>query len=138
MKRTIKYLLALIFLVFLFGFQMNKIDDDDPAGKKIFIANKCAMCHSVEAADIILKKKKGNIPDLSDVGAKLDPDFFKKWILKEETINGVKHMYTYKGSDEDLITLIDWLMSLSQKEAADSIETIESENEAVQDSVDIQ
>ncbi len=138
MKKTINYLLASIVLALLFGFQIDKNEDDDPAGKKIFIANKCATCHSVESADIVLKKKKGNIPDLSDVGTKFDSEFMKKWILKEETIDGVKHMHTYKGSDEDLITLVEWLMSLSQQEAADSTETIESKNEAVQDSVDIQ
>jgi hypothetical protein len=131
MKKVILYLLSIFVLIVLFGFQTNQLNKDDPPGKEIFIENKCGTCHSVEAADITLKKKKKNIPDLSDVGTKLDPSFIKKWVLKEESINGVKHMYSYKGSDEDLDILVDWLMSLSKQGIYDNntvYDTIEADS----------
>jgi len=123
MKKVTAYLLAMSVLIVLYGFQANQINDDVPAGEKIFIENKCATCHSVEAAGIILKKKKKTVPDLSDVGSKLEPAFIMKFITKQETLNDAKHMYGFKGSDEDLKTLVDWLVGLSKQNAMDSSAT---------------
>lgn len=123
MKNIFNFLLMLTVGVIMFGFQTNIKTDEDSAGKKLFIENKCATCHSVEAADIILKKKKKTVPDLSDVGSKLEPTFIMKFITKEETLNDAKHMYGFKGSDEDLKTLVDWLVGLSKQNQADSSQT---------------
>jgi len=120
MKKVIYYIFAISIAVVTYGFQSNLLPGEEPAGKKIFLASKCMACHSVESAEIILKKKNSKIPDLSMVGTRHNADFITKWIHKEETIDGVKHMYSYKGSDEDLKVLVDWLMSLSEKKADES------------------
>ncbi|GBD03236.1 hypothetical protein HRbin19_00517 [bacterium HR19] len=82
--------------------------------KEIFIENKCNKCHSVKAQEIeplpkSLKEDK-EIHDLSGVGVKRDADWIKKW-LKKEVANeeGKKHKEKWKGSDEDLDTLANWL-----------------------------
>ena len=118
MKKIISYLLALSFIVIIYGFQSNIKYDDEPAGKKIFIKNKCSSCHALKVANITTKKDK--YPDLSDVGTKYDAEFLTKWILKEVTINDATHMKSYKGSDEDLKVLVGWLMSLSKDAVTDT------------------
>ena len=120
MKKIIYYIFAISIAVVTYGFQSNLLPGDEPAGKKIFLSSKCMSCHSVETADIILKKKNSKIPDLSMVGTKHTAEFITKWVNKEETIDGAKHMYSYKGSDKDLKVLVDWLMSLSEKKADES------------------
>ncbi len=55
-------------------------------------------------------------PDLSNLGNEnLEADFVKKFINKEVDLNGKKHAVKFKGSDEELTTLVDWLLTLKNE-----------------------
>lgn len=80
-------------------------------GKKIFKDNKCQSCHSIEAVGI-KRKPNQKPPDLSQVGSEKKADFIAAYLKKKESLNGVKHAISFKGSDEELETLVTWLESL--------------------------
>lgn len=88
-------------------------------GKKIFLANKCNMCHSLEAEKIekttggFQKSKEKNVPpDLSNVGSRRSADWMKLYLMKKEKNQNVLHVRLYKGSETDLDTLTKWLATL--------------------------
>ncbi|HCY76112.1 MAG TPA: hypothetical protein DHV28_09350 [Ignavibacteriales bacterium] len=116
MKKIFSFILLIIFVGFVFGFTNTSLQEEEPAGKKIFIANKCVTCHSVKAEDLISNTKLKNVPDLSDVGTRRNADFIMKFITKKEKLNNKLHMIAFKGSDEDLQTLAKWLETLKPSE----------------------
>lgn len=89
--------------------------EDAPAGQKLFMDQKCQMCHSVEAAGIeaMTKSEKMKGPDLSDVADQHDAEWLAQYLKKETDIEGKKHMKAFSGSDEELQQLIDWFESLA-------------------------
>ena len=90
---------------------------EEPEGQAIFVDSKCNMCHAVPSAGIESKtqseKMKG--PDMTGAAARLDPDSLAKYLRKQEQLDGKDHKKEYKGSDEDLQTLIAWLQSLKDE-----------------------
>jgi hypothetical protein len=86
-------------------------------GKTIFIDNKCSNCHSIHTQGIKGKRPEGGAKpsDLSNTGAKLKPEWIEKWLNKEETLYGKKHMKKFKGTPEELHVLAEWLSSLKEK-----------------------
>lgn len=82
-------------------------------GEEIFMAQKCNLCHSIESAGIEAKvqsdKMKG--PDLGgyepEEGVELGA-----FLRKEAAIDGVEHKREFKGADEELQALLDWLKGL--------------------------
>lgn len=110
MKNIIAYLSIIIAIVALYGFAFTLSTNDDPAGKKIFIDNKCNMCHTVESAGI--ESKKSDATDLSNVGAEMKSDDIVKYLKKEMKLNGKDHKTAFKGSEEDLKKLVEWLSTL--------------------------
>jgi mono/diheme cytochrome c family protein len=88
--------------------------------KALFESAKCVRCHSVESQGVAAKPKAGEeeeeeIKDLSKVGAERSEDWIKKFLRKEEAIDGKKHKQKFRGSDEDLQTLATWLASLGKQ-----------------------
>lgn len=81
-------------------------------GKEIFLAQKCNLCHAVSSADIEAKttneKLKG--PDLSTTPER-DAAWLSAYLKQEEMLEDEKHKKVFKGSDEELQALIDWLMA---------------------------
>lgn len=88
-------------------------------GKAIFKENKCTNCHTIKAQAVertgTAENTEAKPPDLSGVGLKHDAPWITKWLMKEETQNGKKHLKKFKGSDDDLQVLAKWLASLKQK-----------------------
>jgi mono/diheme cytochrome c family protein len=86
-------------------------------GKAIFLANKCSNCHAISAAGIAragaapsgLPKAP---PDLTGVGSRHTAAFIVKFLRKEETIEGRKHILKFKGTDDELGTLAAWLCTV--------------------------
>ena len=88
----------------------------------LFTKNGCDRCHTVSAKGI--SKPAGEagtrkIIDLSEVGKYHDTAFLERFLKKEsghvahENLeNTNKHMVSFKGSDEDLKKLADWLAGL--------------------------
>lgn len=95
--------------------------ENEPIGKKLFVEKKCSTCHAIESQGIVLKKKT-KAPDLSTVGSKVTADFIKKYVLKEEKLDGVAHMYLFKGEPNELDSLANWLESLKEPVKADTVQ----------------
>jgi len=110
-RQSVPFLVLAVFLSFIYGFANSRLQEE-PAGKKIFVDNKCGSCHSIESQGLTTKSKKKNVPDLSNVGSKHTSDFIIKYLTKQESIDDVKHSMAFKGSDEDLLALAKWLESL--------------------------
>jgi cytochrome c5 len=111
-KASVAFLVALGFLgISLVQFSYSQ----DKTGKTIFEESKCTACHSITSQGIEAKKKSDKTPDLSKLTEGHDADFFMKFLKKEETMNNKKHAIAFKGSDEDLKMMIDWLVSINGK-----------------------
>jgi cbb3-type cytochrome oxidase cytochrome c subunit len=107
MKRSIflGFILVSLFMVRLAA-------AEDPAGKTLFLANKCNTCHSLQADGIEAKVKstaKVPPPDLSTIGDVKTADWIVKYLKKEEALNNKKHAKAWTGKDEDLMTIAKWL-----------------------------
>lgn len=84
-----------------------------PDGKAIFLAQKCNMCHSIEAQGIARtsKSEKTKGPDLGGLSKRHNADWTKKWLNKEEQLNGKKHLMAFKGTPQELDALVAWLQT---------------------------
>lgn len=91
-------------------------------GQEIFMAQNCNMCHAVSSAGIEAKttseKMKG--PDL--VGIDKDAEWLAQYLKKEVEMNDGLHKKEFKGSDEELQALIDWLLEQRPAEKGGSAE----------------
>ena len=99
--------------------------DAKPDGKALFLDKKCNTCHTVKAQGVEKRtaatgEKKGageaapaaakaTTADLSSVGLDLKADWMTKFLKREEmSKKGKKHML-FKGTDEELTTIVTWL-----------------------------
>lgn len=113
MKSVFLYLLVVVTIIALYGAAFAATPEDAP-GKKVFLDAKCNTCHAVQAVGIEAKSKKKENPDLSGVGSKVKVDFMKKYLTKQEKLNDKNHPAAFKGSDEDLAKMVNWLGSLKE------------------------
>jgi cytochrome c2 len=86
----------------------------DLDGKKIFLDQKCNMCHAVSSASI---EPTGKIkaPDLTGLASKEDPKLLTSFLKKEADIHGKKHIKPFTGTDEELAAVIAWLQKQDKK-----------------------
>lgn len=104
-------LLATLFLLGVaFGPAPVVTAQDNLDGKVVFEAEKCGLCHGVEAAGIEAKttsdKLKG--PDLS--GYEPEEGFdIQGYLHKEVEKDGEAHRREFKGTDAELQVLLAWL-----------------------------
>jgi len=77
-------------------------------GKKIFLAQKCDMCHSIAAAQIKATSKI-KAPDLTGLATKTDATLLSRFLRRDVDIKGKKHLKPFTGSDEEVGALIAWL-----------------------------
>jgi hypothetical protein len=112
-----RYLLILALAAGTLGIGAVSLKRTTLDGKTIFVDNKCSNCHSIHSEGIKGKRPEGGAKpsDLSNTGAKLKPEWIEKWLQKEETLYGKKHMKRFKGTPEELHTLAEWLSSLKEK-----------------------
>ena len=110
MKNTFLFILFISAIVALYAFAFSFSQDKGPDGKQIFLDNKCNSCHTVASQDIT--SKKDNATDLSNAASYGDAQLLKSYLLKEAQINDADHKMKFKGSDEELTTLVDWLLTL--------------------------
>jgi mono/diheme cytochrome c family protein len=75
-------------------------------GKAVFVAQKCTKCHSAPGI-------KGGKKDLAGVAKTRSAAWMKKWLLKEETIDGKKHKKGFSGTPAELDAVVKWLSSLT-------------------------
>lgn len=110
MKNTFLFVLFISAIVALYAFAFSFSQDQGPDGKQIFMDSKCTSCHTVTSQDIT--SKKDDASDLSNAGSLGDAQLLKSYLLKEAPINDQDHKMKFKGSDDELNTLVNWLLTL--------------------------
>ncbi len=83
-----------------------------PADGKAAYVKYCAECHGVRVAKITptTKNQQEKGPDLTDIGEKFQPRWIARFVKEEADLGGKKHAKKFKGSDEELQVLVDWLL----------------------------
>ena len=97
----------------------SAIAEDAGDAKTLFVeTHKCNMCHGVAAAEIEAKtssdKMKG--PDLSGYKSEKSFEALAGFVKKNSQLDGKDHKKGFKGTDEELQTILDWLGSLEAQE----------------------
>jgi mono/diheme cytochrome c family protein len=84
--------------------------EEMPAGQELFLAQRCNLCHSVPPAGIeaTTKSDKMKGPELVDLD--LEPEWMGQFLRKQVQKDGADHKKEFKGTDEELQTLISWLL----------------------------
>ncbi|MFQ5569647.1 MAG: c-type cytochrome [Rhodothermales bacterium] len=110
---------ALVGLAISFCCFTTVASAQDKDGKTVFAEQGCDQCHAVSTAGIEAKTKseqeKG--PDLEGIGDRLKAKPMMKYLKKAGDREGKSHTKPFKGSDEELQVLVDWL--LEQKAEGD-------------------
>lgn len=114
MKNIAAFLAFVFTVVFLFGFTYSINEYGDPDGKQIFVDKKCSTCHTVTSQNITSKKKDAS--DLSEAGKEGNADFLAKYLNKKEKIDGKEHKAAFKGTEQELKVLSEWLAGLKPTE----------------------
>ena len=100
--------LAVLPVALLFpGFIPSAQAAADPTpGEKIYSAKRCAACH-------VIQGKGGKLgPALSDIGSKRDAQWLKTFLKDPKAINPESKMSLFKGTDEELESLVAYLLTL--------------------------
>ncbi len=105
--------LALCFFVFT-GAAVIDEPTTSPAfndGKEAYEQH-CAECHGVKSAKITptTKKDSDKGADLGGIGEKYQANWIKRYVKEEVDRDGKSHKKKFKGSDEELQVLVDWLL----------------------------
>ena len=83
---------------------------EEADGQETYLTHKCNMCHAVPAVGIEAKttseKMKG--PDL--LAGEWEKDVLFKYIKQEAKVEDKEHKKGFKGTDEELQALVDWLL----------------------------
>ena len=89
-----------------------------PAGHEAFVGLKCNMCHDVSSAGIESKTKSEKMygGDLVGLAEEWDAKTMAAYITQEAEQEGQKHKKEFKGSDEELQVLVDWLLEQKAEE----------------------
>lgn len=88
-----------------------------PDGRKLFVeTHKCSRCHAVPAAGIEAKTTSEKLKG-PELGGKIQADTaaVAAYLRQEKPLKGGKHKVGFKGTDEELQAIVDWLGSLEAK-----------------------
>lgn len=93
--------------------------NEEDAARELFVqTHRCSTCHSVAAAGIDRKSDKIVGVDLGGFVTD-EPDRLSAYLRKEEARDGEDHKKTFKGTDEELQAILDWLGSLEAATESD-------------------
>ena len=100
-----------LLVVGLFG-PAGSVRAEDAPGQAAFLTQKCNMCHGVSSAGIEAKTKSEKMAggDLTGIGERRDADWIAKYVKKEIDNDGTQHKKQFAGTDDELETLVGWLM----------------------------
>jgi Cytochrome c len=111
-----KQLAILILMTVVAGLALTaSVAGDETDAKTLFVeTHKCNLCHSVSAADIEAKTKSDKMqgPDLSGLKTDKNRAEIVAFVKKESDMDGASHKKEFKGTDEELNAILDWLGSL--------------------------
>jgi cytochrome c2 len=117
MKKLVTSLfVSIVFILFAISFNASAFDDPD--GKQVFEDEKCNLCHSVSTAGIEAKTKSEKLkgPDLVNLADSYEAKWIVKYVKKEADLDGKTHKKPFKGTDEELQALVDWLLEQKAEE----------------------
>jgi mono/diheme cytochrome c family protein len=84
-------------------------------GKEIFLGQKCNLCHTIDSQEIAKTSEKMKAPDLSNAAGLIESaDWAKKFLKKEVKKDDKAHQREFKGTDEELDAVVQWLMTLKK------------------------
>jgi cytochrome c2 len=89
---------------------------EPPAGQRVFLAQQCNFCHAVSTRGIESKAKSKALagPDLAGLAERREVPKLGPYLQQQAALDGKKHKKGFKGSDEELQTLLDWLGGLEE------------------------
>jgi cytochrome c2 len=79
-------------------------------GKAIFLAQKCNTCHAVPSVGIEATTKSEAMKGPDIKGISVDAEKLGQYLRKKAQIDGKDHKKEYKGDDDKLKVLIDWVL----------------------------
>jgi len=102
--KTVLFLLISASMILSGG--LISLAADAAHGKQVYAAQNCKLCHSIA--------KVGNPKHpLDGVGAKLNPDQVKKWIVSPKEMDPKATMKAYPNlPSKDLEDLVEYMMTL--------------------------
>ncbi len=112
MKNLFFFFLFITGIVALYAYAFSFSEVRFADGKQIFLDNKCTSCHSVESFQIASSNKKA--VDLSNASDGKTAEFLSKFLLKEEMLNNKNHKTKFKGTEDELSALVEWLLTLKK------------------------
>jgi len=106
-------ILGLMALALLFSASL--LQAEESPGKKTFLALKCNLCHGVEAAEIEAKTKSEKMAggDLSRVVTEENREEMRTYVLRESSRDDKEHKKEFKGTEEELQAILEWLAELA-------------------------
>lgn len=120
-----KKLLSMVFLLAVAVLTLSFLatpatlaEGDGAKAQELFVeTHKCNMCHGVAAAGIEPKTKSEKMqgPDLSGYSPDKSLAEIAGYVRKQAELDGKSHTKEFKGSDEELQAILDWLGSLEAK-----------------------
>ncbi len=91
--------------------------EDTGDAKALFVeTHKCNMCHGVAAEGIEAKTKSEKMKGEDLSGYKSDKELADLAAFMRKESEGDQHKKGFKGTDEELQTILDWLGSLEAQE----------------------
>ena len=104
--------LGIVSLCLLAVSAMAEEEGDLPAGHQAFVGLKCNMCHDVSTVGIESKSKSEKMygGDLVGLAEAWDAKGLAAYIAQQSEKDGKQHKKEFKGSDEELQVLVDWLL----------------------------
>ena len=85
---------------------------EEGGGQAVFEDQKCNLCHGVSTVGIEAKTKSEKLkgPDLVNLSESYEADWVVQYVKKEVDKDGKSHTKPFKGNDEELQVLVDWLL----------------------------
>jgi mono/diheme cytochrome c family protein len=84
-------------------------------GKAVFLEMKCNLCHTIDSQGIAKTSEKMKAPDLSNAAGLVESaDWLKSFMKREVKKDDKNHQREFKGTDEELDAVVQWLMTLKK------------------------
>lgn len=102
---------AVLALAVLGLMTVSATAEEEAAETQMFTDQKCNMCHGVSTVGIEAKTKSEKMkgPDLVNLAGEWDGEKMIAYMTEEVEKDGKKHKQ-FKGTDEELQALVDWLL----------------------------
>jgi cytochrome c2 len=112
--------LSILSAIFLAAVSAAVATAETEGGQQVFVEAKCNQCHAVASAGIVATTKLESAvgPDLGGYTTET-PAELMDFLQREVEREGSKHKKEFKGSDEELTSILEWLGGLEPAAAED-------------------